>query len=71
MVEEAALASSNLEAQTESLEKIVDKFSLNEKDVTLDGDQKIQGATFTASIPGKKVTPKINPVLQEEEWETF
>jgi len=71
MVEEAALASSNLEAQTESLEKIVGKFSLNEKDVTADGEQKIKTASYTASTTGNKVTPKIIPALQEEEWETF
>lgn len=70
MVEEAALASSNLEAQTESLEKIVGKFSLNEKDVTADGEQKIKTASYTPSITGNKVTPKIIPALQEEEWET-
>lgn len=71
MVEEAALASSNLEAQTESLEKIVGKFSLNEKDVTADGEQKIKTASYMASTTGNKVTPKIIPALQEEEWETF
>ncbi|MGG8471284.1 methyl-accepting chemotaxis protein [Rahnella sp. PAMC25617] len=71
MVEEAALASSNLEAQTESLEKIVGKFSLNEKDVTADGEQKIKTASYTASTTGNKVIPKIIPALQGEEWETF
>lgn len=71
MVEEAALAASNLETESEALDNIISEFVINKPIEDNGAERKRDKKSARFSSPSVKKEPEINKNVAEAEWETF
>ncbi|WP_145520996.1 methyl-accepting chemotaxis protein [Yersinia mollaretii] len=71
MVEEAALAASNLETESEALDNIISEFVINKPMEDNGAERKRDKKSARFSSPSVKKEPEIIKNTAEAEWETF